>query len=171
MRAAARPPEGGPLSSSGAASGSEPRPSMRQFIRHPVDVPIELRMESAGGAAEVHTHDISQGGLAVRSSVPVETGALLEVRIPYVQPAFQARARVAWCRRRPEGGHEVGVTFLDAEDAFLARMVEQVCYIEDYRKSVAREEGRQLSSEEAAQEWIARFAARFPGSPTPGQLQ
>jgi hypothetical protein len=137
---------------------------MRQFIRHPVDVPIELRADFAGAASEVHTQDISQGGLAVRSTVAVEPGALLEVRIPYVQPAFQARARVAWCRRREDGGHEVGVTFLDAEDAFLARMVEQVCYIEDYRKSVARLEGRALSSEEAAHEWIARYAAKFPGS-------
>jgi hypothetical protein len=143
---------------------------MRQFIRHPVDVPIELRTEHAGAPAEVQTQDISQGGLAVRSAVPVEPGALIEVRIPYVEPAFEARARVAWCRRRPEGGHEVGVSFLDAEDAFLARMVEQVCYIEDYRKSVARLEGRTLSSEDAAQEWIAKYAAKFPGS-GPGNLQ
>ncbi|HEX4509555.1 MAG TPA: PilZ domain-containing protein [Burkholderiaceae bacterium] len=137
---------------------------MRQFIRHPVDVPIELRTEQAGAAAEVHTHDISQGGLAVRSEVAVEPGALIQVRIAYVQPPFAAQARVAWCRRRPEGSYEVGVSFLDAEDAFLARMVEQVCYIEDYRKSMARLEGRLLSSEEAAQEWIAKYAAGFPGS-------
>ena len=137
---------------------------MRQFIRHPVDVPIELRADVAGAASEVYTQDISQGGLAVRSADAVEPGALLEVRIPYVQPPFEARARVAWCRRRPEGGHEVGVTFLDAEDAFLARMVEQVCYIEDYRKSIARLEGRTLSSEEAAHEWITKYAAKFPGS-------
>jgi hypothetical protein len=151
---------------------------MRQFIRHPVDVPIELRADLAGAAAEVHTQDISQGGLAVRSTVAVEPGALLEVRIPYVQPAVQARARVAWCRRRADGGravggvsYEVGVTFLDAEDAFLARMVEQVCYIEDYRKSIARLEGRTLSSEEAAHEWIAKYAAKFPGSGGSENLQ
>jgi hypothetical protein len=52
------------------------------------------------------------------------------------------------------------VTFLDAESAFLARMVEQVC--EDYRKSVRRLEGRELSSEEAAIEGIAQHAAQFP---------
>src|SRR3954468_24198217 len=126
---------------------------MRQFIRHPVDVPIEIRTEHALPGAEVQTHDISLGGLAVHSAEPVEPGALIEVRIPYVEPAFQARARVAWCRpRRGGAGHELGVSFLDAEDVFLARMVEQVCYIEDYRKSVAREQGRHMSSEEAARE-------------------
>jgi c-di-GMP-binding flagellar brake protein YcgR len=143
---------------------------MRQFIRHPVDVPIELCMAPTGAPAQGHTNDISLGGLAVRSAVAVAPGALIEVRISYVQPAFQARARVAWCRRRSDGEHEVGVSFLDAEDAFLARMVEQVCYIEDYRKSIAREQGRELSSEDAAQEWIEKFAAGFPGG-TPGKVQ
>jgi len=143
---------------------------MRQFIRHPVDVPIEIRTEHAVPGAEVQTHDISLGGLAVHSHEAVAPGAMIEVRIPYVQPAFEARARVAWCRPHAGGGHELGVSFLDAEDAFLARMVEQVCYIEDYRKSVAREEGRELSSEEAAGEWIEKFASKFPGATT-GDLQ
>ena len=54
------------------------------------------------------------------------------------------------------------MSFLDAEDAFLARMVEQVCHIEDYRKSVHRIEGRELSPEEAAMEWIEKYASQFP---------
>ena len=137
---------------------------MRQFIRHPVDVPIEIRTEHALPGAEVQTHDISLGGLAVHSAEPVEPGALIEVRIPYVEPAFEARARVAWCRAHDDGGHEVGVSFLDAESVFLARMVEQVCYIEDYRKSVARLEGRDLTPEAAAHEWIEKYAAKFPGA-------
>jgi len=142
---------------------------MRQFIRHPVDVPIEIRTGTRDGGTEFQAQDISLGGLALHSTVPVEPGSLIEVRIPYVQPAFEARARVAWCRpRREGGGHEVGVSFLDAEDAFLARMVEQVCYIEDYRKSVARLEGRELSSEEAASEWIEKYAAKFPGADSGG---
>ena len=135
---------------------------MRQFIRHPVDVPIEIRTSRAAPGAAVQTHDVSAGGLAVVSSEPVEPGAMIVVRIPYVQPAFEARARVAWCRPNHDGGHEVGVTFLDAEDAFTARMVEQICHIEDYRKSVARAEGRLLSPEDAAHEWISKYAANFP---------
>jgi len=142
---------------------------MRQFIRHPIDVPIEIRTGQAGPGAEFHTHDISLGGLAVHSAAPVEPGSMIEVRIPYVEPAFEARARVAWCRpRRAGSGHEVGVSFLNAQDVFLARMVTQICYIEDYRKSIAREEGRELTSEEAAGEWIAKYAAKFPGASSGG---
>ena len=144
---------------------------MRQYIRHPVDVPIEIRTGPAATSTELHSQDISLGGLALHAAQAVEPGELIEVRIPYVQPAFAARARVAWCRPARMGvGHELGVSFLDAEDAFLARMVEQVCYIEDYRKSVEREEGRHLSPEEAAGEWIAKFAAQFPGAGG-GELQ
>jgi hypothetical protein len=142
---------------------------MRQFIRHPLDVPVEIRTDQRSPAAAFHTHDISLGGLAVHSAVPVEPGAMIEVRISYVEPAFEARARVAWCRpRRGGSGHEVGVSFLDAEDVFRARMVAQVCYIEDYRRAIAREEGREMSSEEAAGEWIAKYASKFPGAGSGG---
>ena len=54
------------------------------------------------------------------------------------------------------------MSFIDAQDAFSARMVEQVCHIDDYRKSVRRLEGRELDAEEAAAEWISRHAAEFP---------
>ncbi len=134
---------------------------MRQFIRHPVDVPVEIGTNESGPLSSLHTHDISLGGVALLSTFAVDAGAHVTIRIPYVQPAFEADARVAWCHQH-EAGYELGVTFLDAEDAFLARMVEQVCHIEDYRKSVRRLEARELSSEEAAQEWITKHAAQFP---------
>ena len=41
-------------------------------------------------------------------------------------------------------------------------MVEQLCHIEHYRNEVNRKEGRDISSEEAATEWIAQFADKFP---------
>ena len=43
-------------------------------------------------------------------------------------------------------------------------MVEQVCYIESYKKVVYETEGRQLTTEEAAMEWIRKYASQFPGS-------
>ncbi len=56
----------------------------------------------------------------------------------------------------------MGVQFLDASDAFRVRMVEQVCAIEEYRRQQVEEEGRELSREEAAREWIATYGSRFP---------
>ena len=41
-------------------------------------------------------------------------------------------------------------------------MIEQVCYIENYRRKVKEEQGRELDSKQAAMEWIARNASDFP---------
>ena len=57
---------------------------------------------------------------------------------------------------------DLGVEFLDRRDAFRARMVEQVCHIENYRKTVYHTEGRVLAGKEAALEWIGKYAAHFP---------
>lgn len=141
---------------------------MRQYIRHPINMPIEIRTEDDGLMSAFQAQDISLGGLAIRSGVAVAPGAQVAIRIAYVEPVFEARARVVWCRPNRATGYDLGVAFLDAQDAFLARMVEQLCYIEDYRKTVWRDEGRQLSSEDAAIEWITKYAARFPGARSNG---
>jgi hypothetical protein len=43
-------------------------------------------------------------------------------------------------------------------------MVEQVCAIDRYRRQVLEQEGRTLSRDEAASEWITKYAGRFPTS-------
>jgi hypothetical protein len=88
-------------------------------------------------------------------------GARVVLTIPIVQPAFRAAGSVVWCRRDGRD-YEVGIRFQEAADVFAARMVEQICQIEHYRQEVLRSEGRVLDGEEAALEWIARYAAQFP---------
>ena len=48
-----------------------------------------------------------------------------------------------------------------SQQAFRARMDAQREQIENYRLAVLRDEGRQLDMEQAAIEWIERFAERF----------
>ena len=135
---------------------------MRQFIRHPAEVPIQVQSGSAEEAVSHRTQNVSFGGLAFSSSATLEPGTLVTLRIPYLQPAFEAiSARVAWCDA--EGArYVVGVQFADAEMAFRMRMVEQVCHIESYRQHIQQHEGRQLTPEQAAEEWISRYASSFP---------
>ncbi|MOA51515.1 hypothetical protein D3C78_1746750 [compost metagenome] len=45
---------------------------------------------------------------------------------------------------------------------FRARMVEQICHIEHYRRKQERELGAPLPAERTALEWIAQHAANFP---------
>jgi hypothetical protein len=134
---------------------------MRQFIRHPADIPIEVSAGDPSAQALLETRNVSLGGLAFHAERELELGLVVEIRIPCVRPAFETRARVVWCRAR-NGGFDLGVEFLDPKDAFRARMVEQICHIEDYRKTVHESEGRQLTGREAAMEWIAKYAAEFP---------
>lgn len=133
---------------------------MRAFLRHPSDIPIELK-ENAHSRAE-RLNNVSFGGLACESREYLEQNTLVNIRLPTIQPAFAATGKVVWCTKR-NGNYDVGIQFLDESDLFLTRMVEQLCHIEHYRNEVRTSEGRSLSGEEAAREWIAKHAHDFPG--------
>ncbi|CAN5691845.1 hypothetical protein BH23GEM10_BH23GEM10_09130 [soil metagenome] len=133
----------------------------RRFIRHTLDVPLEVQRDGVGPTITQQGVNVSSGGLAFLYDACPVNGDIVRIRIPTVEPPFEARARVVWCR--PEDGRFlVGVEFQDSADAFRVRMVEQVCAVEQYREKVLKEEGRRLSSQEAAAEWIGRYAGRFP---------
>src|SRR5688572_25969577 len=105
---------------------------MRWFIRHPADIPIVLTVD-AQSRSERTARNVSKGGLAIKSGTKFASGTMVEVNIPFVDPPFRTRARVAWCVPHSTGFH-LGVEFLESSDAFRGRMVEQVCYIQNYRK-------------------------------------
>lgn len=132
---------------------------MRNFIRHPSCIPIEFGSCSAGIRALAS--NVSVGGLAFDSDHQVNPGDVVALKIATVSPVFEASAQVMWCKPK-NTGFELGVAFLDQEDAFRARMVEQICHIENYKEQVQQTEHRELSSEEAAHEWISKFADEFP---------
>lgn len=135
----------------------------RRFIRHTADVPIEVRTVRGRESRRQPAINISEGGLSFVSEENIPVGSTIEIRIDAVDPPFEARARVVWAKAE-EDGYCIGVQFLDAADAFRSRMVEQVCAIEQYRREVQEEEGRVMTQAEAAQEWITKFAGRFPTS-------
>ncbi len=135
---------------------------MRSFIRHPSDIPIEYQTDANNSeSGQEHLHDISHGGLSFSSSVELLVGAPITIRITRLQPTFEVEGRVAWCRPE-DGGFLIGVSFLQAGDRFRVRMVEQVCHIEHYKSEVLATQGRIISGEEAACEWISRYAESFP---------
>ena len=134
---------------------------MREYIRHPADIPIEFQQDGPAPSHSETLTNISEGGLAFHSHNALAVGAVIMIRIALYQPAYQARARVAWCRPT-DNGFDIGAELLDPDDVFRARMVEQLCYIEHYKQLVLRTQGRQLSGQDAALEWIGKFAARFP---------
>ncbi len=136
------------------------KPNQRHFIRHPTEIPVEVRPAN-GDPKPWRARDLSVGGLSFHANDSLTLGAVINLRISSVDPVFETDARVVWCRE-VANGFDLGVAFLSAEDAFRARLVEQVCHIESYRRTLLEEEGRTLTPEAAAREWIARFAAAFP---------
>ncbi len=139
---------------------------MRRYIRHPSGVPIKFSVANTQGEDDSYRafalRDVSEGGLCFCSQHPIVPGSSITIEIPIESPPFEARGQVAWCR--PEGSaYAVGVQFNDEFTRFSVRMVEQVCYIERYRAEVRDKEGRELTSDEAAREWVERYAGEFPG--------
>ena len=136
---------------------------MRSFIRHPSNIPIDFQLEDLVVEGNEYLKNVSIGGLAFNSRAEIDIGSVIRIKIPLIQPVFQALGRVTWCRPDDQF-YEVGIEFLDENDKFRARMVEQICHIEDYKQEVLKNEGRKLTGEEAASEWIKKYALQFPGA-------
>ncbi len=134
---------------------------MRNDIRHSSKFPVLVKLANSSPERIEHTHNISASGLMVNISEAVPEDTLAEVTMTALTPPFNAPARVVWCRAAAQG-FDVGLRFVNPDDFFTLRMVEQVYRIEEYKQHVLAREGRQLSIEDAAREWIEKYAERFP---------
>ena len=137
----------------------------RAFIRHPSDVPIRINLERAADQPASHPceklDNISLGGLAFRSPKPLP----LEQSVKITFPLFSSSpltARVVWVTETGNA-FNIGLQFDDPDELYCLRMIEQICHIEHYRREVKSNEGRELNTEQAAREWIPRYAHLFPG--------
>lgn len=139
------------------------KPDNREFIRHPSDIPIEYCYSDRPLCVSDTIHDVSQGGLSFHSDSYIEPMQWLRLHIPICEEHFELDAQVRWCHPTGDGStFNIGVLFATAANAYSARMVEQVCHIEHYKKQILLEEGRALSGDEAAAEWIEKYATSFP---------
>jgi hypothetical protein len=134
---------------------------MRRYIRHPSDIPIEIKQNESPDLATENLVNVSLGGLSFNSKIAYELGTRLTITISAVNPPYETNAKVCWCDKQ-EDSFEIGVELLNENDLYKARMVEQICHIAHYKKKVYVKEGRELTGEEAAKEWIGKFAHEFP---------
>jgi Tfp pilus assembly protein PilZ len=136
--------------------------SERQYVRHPSDVSIVWSLGDVAVQGTEYLKNVSEGGLAFLSVTEIAQGVVIEINIPAIDPQISLKGVVVWCS--PDGGncYEVGVRFIDESNHFRMRMVEQICHIEHFKKEIFEREGRVLSGEEAALEWITHYAKDFP---------
>ena len=139
--------------------------TIRKFIRHPADVPIQVTLDwvedENDETIDQTITNVSLGGLAFMSQTPLEVLQRVRICIPFLRQDNHLVGNVVWCEKSASG-YEVGIEFEKSRDVFRLRMIEQICHIEHYRKEVERLEGRELSAQEAAGEWISKFAGDFP---------
>jgi hypothetical protein len=140
-------------------------PKLRKFIRHPTDVPIQVTLDWMSDDITLQPFDklnnVSLGGLAFVSPEPMPEGKTVKVCFPLLDQNRSLTGQVVW-NKKLKKGFEIGLQFDDPDELYRLRMIEQICHIEHYRAEIKQREGRQLNSEEAAKEWIKRYAGEFP---------
>ena len=137
---------------------------MREYIRHPTDIPIECSVQNAtatAAATSPRMQNISHSGLSFITRSNLAPGLLIHLQIPLNNQIFEIDGIVMWCLDM-DGFYEMGVKFTDDQTEFSVRMIEQMCQIEHYRHQVHQLEGRDISSEQAGKEWVEKFAGSFP---------
>ena len=140
----------------------------RHFFRHPIRVPLKLRVASAEKQLSSQTTDISLGGLNFSWPRKLSRGTLIDISIPVKEKFFQIRAKVVYSKEdRRSARFSTGVTFVDFPSSFKARLAEEVLEILEFRKSISRELGHEVSEEEAAKKWVSEFAPVFPNPSHP----
>ncbi|MCX5716587.1 MAG: PilZ domain-containing protein [Candidatus Omnitrophica bacterium] len=138
----------------------------RHFIRHPMCFPLSYRILKS----EQNNHkeessrslNVSVGGLLFSARHPVHQNSEIFLKIPFQDKTFNVKARVIRCEKDLETRlFNVGVRFFKVSDAFKAKLIEQLYLISEFRDLRCVQLGRDVSLEEASQEWIKRYSKQF----------
>ncbi len=128
---------------------------MRQHARRSTEIPIRYYGYGMHAHNTGQLRNVSLSGLSFKSHYPFQSGMKIVVQIPYLNPLFKASASIIWCHHS-DSSYEVGIRFYDDSDIDTSKiMFEQICLIENYRTDVNKNEGRAISSEQAAREWLS----------------
>jgi c-di-GMP-binding flagellar brake protein YcgR len=139
----------------------------RHFIRHPLCLllsykVIEKCLEEDQENIPSQSSNISLGGLLFPSKHPVDPKARIEIEMPYEDKVFNLKAQVVLCNHNSETNlYDIAVRFLRSQEAFIAKMIEQIYLIAGYRDMLMLQSGKEISLEEASRKWIKQYSARF----------
>jgi c-di-GMP-binding flagellar brake protein YcgR len=139
----------------------------RRFLRHPMCFPLAFSvikgpLKKKAKPEKTETKNISRGGLLFSSKTKVNAGVLIQIKIPFQTKIFKVKANVVHCRKNLDTGlYDIGVKFNRSREAFKVKLIEQMYLISEYRDLQSMQSGRQLSLQEASQEWIKKYSQRF----------
>ena len=134
----------------------------RKYMRHPFQVPLQLKRIDAVRKGQMSTSDMSPGGLQFLSHERFDEGAQLELSFPVKDQRFCLHGKIAYCiQDRLTGLYKAGLEFLNATEAFRAKLAEEILEIEIFRGKMARQLERDVSEAEASELWVRERAKRF----------
>ena len=131
-----------------------------EFVAHPRDLPLEITLIEDQPFPQITKDRVGFVGITYVTLRPFDNGCSVRITLEEIDPNFCVSGRIAWCRKENDG-YQIAIEFPTKEDCFCVRMIEQLSQIEHYRRQ-AKNEGRRLNYNEAAAEWIQKFAASFP---------
>ena len=139
----------------------------RHFIRHPLCLPlsykvIEKNLKKDQESIPSETVNVSLGGLLVPSKHPIDPESRIAIKMPFENKVFNVKAQVVRCMHNSETKlYDIAVSFLRTQEAFKAKMIEQIYLIAGYRDMLSSQSGKEVSLEDASRKWIKRYSARF----------
>ncbi|MFT2112139.1 energy transducer TonB [Marinomonas sp. 2405UD68-3] len=131
-----------------------------EFVDHPQDIPLQIEKVNDRMFPETSFDRIGFVGITCQTNQAYEMGQSVQVTLKEIDPNFCVTGRIAWCDS-DQNNFKIAIEFPEKDDCFCVRMVEQLSQIEHYRRQ-AKTQGRRLNYNEAAAEWISKFAASFP---------
>lgn len=135
----------------------------RHFIRHPICHPLEFEHAPKKIKERTKTLNISEGGLLFLSRHPLKKDDLIILKMPLQNKIFRVKAKVMHITKDSESHSlfNIGVSFYRYSDAFKVKLVEQLYLIDEYRVLRSLQLGREVTMQEASEEWIRRYSKRF----------
>lgn len=138
------------------------------YIQHPREIPVTLlsttphqpaAAQSPISSAAAFSPEHKEAGICFWTAEQPCVQDKVVLGIDLDNNHFIGKGSVV--RVQPEHHGNWVCVQIDPEDAFAIRMAEQLCQIEHYRADNKQYLDRTMSQDEAAQEWIAKYAALF----------
>jgi hypothetical protein len=139
----------------------------RHFIRHPLCFPLSFKVidkkpQKDQDDTPSQTINVSLGGLLFPSKHPVDLESRIAIKMPFENKIFNIKGKVVRCVQNSETKfYDIAVNFVRTQEAFKAKMIEQIYLIAGYRDMLNLQSGKEVSLEEASRKWIKKYSARF----------
>ena len=105
----------------------------RRYIRHPAEISVEYTVSGEQEKITDLTKDISFGGIRFQGHSYIEPGTILNLVFPTIHAGYEVAGKVVWCSQKKDHV-EMGVEFLDENEAYRAQLIEEICHLKSLQQ-------------------------------------